>query len=795
MSTGLMCMILQTMGNPERQWGGEGGRLVWIVFALCVLSTGVFCAAGSAAPLTVGDGGYATITDALSGAAPGDTILVESGTYHESLVITVPVTVTGVDTGGGLPVIRATDGEAVVALEARGVTIEGLVITGPVPCGIYVHADDAVITGTTITSVVPDTGIGICIYNADRTLVTGNHIAGQRLGFLITESDDTAVYLNDISAVHGGISSSPGTVWTTSATSYQYEGTTYEGSLGNHWSGYTGTDTTGDGIGDSPYTSTTDATPQVDLGAKERVGNYLESRKPVALNGPYVGLGPISDDAPLVADIDAYTAVLTPEQYPDEMRGATVQRPEGMGERGPLPWDTETMMWPGMAFLGSLCIAGMITIADRRAGHRSVLNRSGHTIAVLTAGYTLLAVLCSSAMFLTGFRSVMLFGSLEGVSLISGGLAYLSVSGIILAVTTTTERTPRYLNGSYLVACGLVAVTSAGLLLSGRSGAGEYIPLLLSVTAVLLGLYHRSRFTTPEAVSEETDERTRVAHTGDPFDETRIMDSQLRDVYFPGTLMDRYRDVTFIGKGGLARVFRAVRREDGAVVAVKVPISFDETTGRIFLKEMKLWEGLSHPNIVRICSVNILPVPYVEMEYVPKSLAGAPLPLPPADAAAVVGDIVRGLVYAHEHDIIHRDIKPHNILLAEDGTAKITDWGLGTVMGDGHESSIVGFSIRYAAPEQIAPRKFGGADARTDIYQTGVVFYELLTGHRPFGDGGLGEMTDAILGETPAPPSSIVPVAAPWDEVVMRCMAKKKEDRYPDAIALIEALQAVSASQ
>jgi serine/threonine protein kinase len=107
----------------------------------------------------------------------------------------------------------------------------------------------------------------------------------------------------------------------------------------------------------------------------------------------------------------------------------------------------------------------------------------------------------------------------------------------------------------------------------------------------------------------------------------------------------------------------------------------------------------------------------------------------------------------------------------------------------------VWFSIRYAAPEQIAPRRYGGADARTDIYQTGVVFYELLTGHRPFGDGGLGEMTDAILGETPAPPSSIVPAASPWDAIVMRCMAKKKEDRYPDAIALVEALQAVLDNQ
>ena len=387
----------------------------------------------------------------------------------------------------------------------------------------------------------------------------------------------------------------------------------------------------------------------------------------------------------------------------------------------------------------------------------------------------------------------MVLGVMPGANPLVAGLAFLSMVAVFLAASTATERTPRYLLIAYLLAAGMVAVVSAFLLVTGTAGTGPGVPLSLglAVAALGLGLYHRSRIITP-GVSGDTDERTRIAHEGDPFDETRIMDTQLRDVYFPATLTDRYREVTFIGKGGLARVFRAVRRSDGAVVAVKVPISFDETTGRIFLKEMKLWEGLVHPNIVRLCSVNILPVPYVEMEYVPRSLAGVPLPLPPDEAAAIITDIVRGLAYAHERGIIHRDIKPHNILLADDGSARITDWGLGTVMGDGHESSIVGFSVQYAAPEQIAPRRFGDADTRTDIYQTGVVFYELLTGRRPFADGGLGEMTDAILAETSPPPSSLVPAAAPYDDIVMRCLAKEKEGRFPSAAALEEALAGVA---
>lgn len=94
-------------------------------------------------------------------------------------------------------------------------------------------------------------------------------------------------------------------------------------------------------------------------------------------------------------------------------------------------------------FHGFLLVAGgVLTVADRRARHRSILNRSGHTVPVLTAGYTILAVLCSSAMFLAGFQSFMFFGNLGSSTLIVGGLAFLSVGGVILAATTATERSP-----------------------------------------------------------------------------------------------------------------------------------------------------------------------------------------------------------------------------------------------------------------------------------------------------------------------------------------------------------------
>ncbi|WP_160329517.1 serine/threonine-protein kinase [Methanofollis ethanolicus] len=260
---------------------------------------------------------------------------------------------------------------------------------------------------------------------------------------------------------------------------------------------------------------------------------------------------------------------------------------------------------------------------------------------------------------------------------------------------------------------------------------------------------------------------------------------------FPSELEERYGDAELVGRGGMALVFRAQRRSDGKMVAVKVPTRYDEATGHCFMKEMQIWKQLRHKNIVEVYTYNILPVPFVEMEFVGPSLAERKVPVPVGEAVSIVRGVAEGLAYAHAAGLIHRDIKPGNILIAPDGTPKITDWGLGKEVADRKETQFIAFSLDYATPEQISPSTYGRADARTDIFQMGVVFYELLTGRVPFSGDGMGEMSVAILTDAPLPPSRIMENLGAFDAIVLKCLEKTQENRYQSIEDLLSDLDAL----
>ncbi|MDD1680344.1 MAG: serine/threonine protein kinase, partial [Methanoregula sp.] len=208
-----------------------------------------------------------------------------------------------------------------------------------------------------------------------------------------------------------------------------------------------------------------------------------------------------------------------------------------------------------------------------------------------------------------------------------------------------------------------------------------------------------------------------------------------------------------------------------------------------FLNEIAAWETLMHENIVEVTAVNILPVPYVEMEFVPGSLEAMEKPLPVWKAVHIINGVTAGLRYAHEHGFIHRDIKPHNILLTDDVVPKITDWGMSKVLAaDVKKSSIAGFSLSYAAPEQVSPTEFGRTGERTDIYQLGVVFYELVTGSIPFGGESIVEVGNSILRDEPTPPSEYNPDAEAVQKIILKCLEKDPARRYQSAAELLDAL-------
>ena len=261
---------------------------------------------------------------------------------------------------------------------------------------------------------------------------------------------------------------------------------------------------------------------------------------------------------------------------------------------------------------------------------------------------------------------------------------------------------------------------------------------------------------------------------------------------FPPELDSRYTDVELIGKGGFGRVFKAKRKTDDKVVAVKIPVSLDEATGNSFLKEIKAWEELDHPNIVRLYGRNILPIPYFEMEYMDGGgLEEIKKPVDVDEAKRIVISIAEGLRYAHSLGIIHRDLKPHNVLLTGKMEPKITDWGLSKVLAESKTSSVVGFSPVYAAPEQISPNQFGKTDERTDIWQLGVIFYELVSGKLPFTGESIVGISNTIINEEPVLPSELNPEAKEVDDVILTCLEKKKEDRFKNIGEFLEGLGVV----
>ena len=259
-------------------------------------------------------------------------------------------------------------------------------------------------------------------------------------------------------------------------------------------------------------------------------------------------------------------------------------------------------------------------------------------------------------------------------------------------------------------------------------------------------------------------------------------------------LADRYELGPVLGEGGMARVHRGYDRHLRRPVAVKVlapPYDRDGTFLERFRREARSAAGLSHPNVVSVFdSGSYHGTHFIVTELVDGETLGERLrrgPMPPGEAAAVAVDVCHALEAAHARGLIHRDVKPGNVMLLPDGRIKVVDFGIARAAGSDTltGTGVVLGSTAYLAPEQASGQP---VDERADLYALGCILYEMLAGSAPFrADTPVATMYRHV-NEDPPPPSSIRPVPAGLETVVMRCLEKDPRRRYGSALDLEHAL-------
>jgi len=253
-------------------------------------------------------------------------------------------------------------------------------------------------------------------------------------------------------------------------------------------------------------------------------------------------------------------------------------------------------------------------------------------------------------------------------------------------------------------------------------------------------------------------------------------------------LADRYELGTVIGRGGMARVHRGEDLVLGRTVAVKIlasPYDRDERFVARFRREARAAARLAHPNIVAVFDTGSDgDTHFIVMEHVEgQTLHDAILleaPMAPRRVAEIADAMAAALAAAHEAGIVHRDVKPANVMLTPEGKVKVMDFGLARAV-DAETLTRTGFILgtaSYVSPEQA---QGGSTDARSDLYSLGCVLYEMLAGRPPFvGDSPVAALYQHV-NEPALPPSMFHPVPADLETVVLRCLAKDPADRYQSA--------------
>ena len=277
----------------------------------------------------------------------------------------------------------------------------------------------------------------------------------------------------------------------------------------------------------------------------------------------------------------------------------------------------------------------------------------------------------------------------------------------------------------------------------------------------------------------------------------------------PQLLGGRYEVGDLLGRGGMAEVHHGYDTRLSRPVAIKMlrsDLARDSSFLNRFRREAQSAAGLNHASIVAVYDSGEdhltdlggtpMTIPYIVMEYVEgqtlRQLLGERSPLEPAEAAHITEGILDALAYSHRMGIVHRDIKPANVMVGSNGEIKVMDFGIARAMADANATmtqtqAVIG-TAQYLSPEQAQGQQ---VDARSDLYSTGCLLFELLTGRPPFLADSPVAIAYQHVGEAPPRPSSLNPEVDPaLDAVVLHALEKDRDARYQDATAFRADLQA-----
>ena len=275
----------------------------------------------------------------------------------------------------------------------------------------------------------------------------------------------------------------------------------------------------------------------------------------------------------------------------------------------------------------------------------------------------------------------------------------------------------------------------------------------------------------------------------------------------PGTKIGKYQILKLIGRGGMAEVYLARHMDLDMDVAIKLiraerfPPEILQSVVKRFQNEAKKMAQLSHPNIVRVIDYGTYQgVPYFVMDFLPggtlKRYLGKPMPY--QQAAKLLMPISRALAYAHANGVIHRDVKPANILIGKNGELLLSDFGVAKVMDSEQTQGLTATGASIGTPEYMAPEQAVGKaiDYRVDIYSLGVILYELVTGRRPFiADTPMAVIIKQMRDPLPQPSRFVQGLPEKVEHILYKALAKDPKERYQNMIEFSEDLEKYSVSQ